>query len=121
VWGLRYIDDLVCRDVDLGGIIERHYALQDPNWNVTAVISTSATVAGRFAYSAYGTPTTLDANFVPASPHLHDWETLFAGYRWDGTLDYCARHRYLNSALGAWISRDPVAITATPSLYEYVR
>ena len=40
VWGLRYIDDLVLRDRDTTGdgtLDERLFALQDPNWNVTAL------------------------------------------------------------------------------------
>jgi hypothetical protein len=36
--GLRYIDDLVLRDRG----VERKYALQDPNWNVVAVLSPAA-------------------------------------------------------------------------------
>ena len=68
VWGLRYIDELICRDRDTDGngtLDERLYALQDANWNVVALTDAAGTVRERYAYDAYGTPSVLDANFTP--------------------------------------------------------
>ncbi len=60
IWGLRYIDDLVLRDRST----ERLYALQDANWNVTAVVNTSGAVEERYQYTAYGLPTFLNPDFT---------------------------------------------------------
>ena len=60
MWGLRYIDDLILRDRDPnadGTLDERLYAFQDPNWNVIALTDVSGDVQERYAYDAYGMPT----------------------------------------------------------------
>ncbi|MBN8625784.1 MAG: hypothetical protein J0M17_09870 [Planctomycetes bacterium] len=114
VWGQRYIDDLVLRDrspTNDGTLSERLYALQDANWNVVAVADTDGAVQERYRYSAYGTPTFLQADFTPRSPNQsgYDWETLYAGYRFDKASGlYQVRFRYLNSTVGQWVTRDPL-------------
>ena len=123
VWGLRYIDDLVLRDRDTdgsGSIDERLYAMQDANWNVTAITNSSGTVQERYAYTAYGTPTILDAAFTSRDSSSYQWETLYAGYRWNAaTKHFQARHRAYGSALGIWLQRDPVGLSAGVNLYQY--
>ena len=68
-------DDLVLRDSNSGGgnlgitgsgLGLRLYALQDANWNVVALVSTSGTVQERFWYTAFGTATALGAEVAPA-------------------------------------------------------
>ena len=57
VWGVRYVDELVLRDRDTTGngtLDERLYALQDANYNVTAITDASGAVVQRFGYEAYG-------------------------------------------------------------------
>ncbi len=123
VRGLRYIDDLVLRDRDTDGngtLDERLYGMQDANWNVTGLVSTSGTVQERYAYSAYGKPMFLDASFVPRSSSSFAWERLFAGYLWDAdVLWYAVRHRVYVVGLG-WVQRDPVWGARSPHLYSYV-
>jgi hypothetical protein len=46
---LRYLDDLVLRDSILY-TPSRLYALQDPNWNMSAIIDTTGAVKERYAY-----------------------------------------------------------------------
>lgn len=106
IWGLRYIDDLVLRDRPS----ERLYAVQDANWNVTAVTDTSGNVQERYSYTAYGVPTVLNPDFtVRSSGTSYGWETLYAGYRSDNESGlYQVRNRYLNSTLGVWATRDLV-------------
>ena len=60
VWGVRYIDDLVCRQADG----QRLYALQDANWNIEAVADAAGNVRERYAYSAYGERRVLDGGFA---------------------------------------------------------
>ena len=123
IWGLRYIDDLVLRDRSAGGTLdERLYALQDANWNVTAIVDDGGDVEERYRYSAYGTPTFLQPDFSPKTPNESefDWQTLYCGYRFDEDSGlYCVRYRYLNAVLGEWITRDPVKYDAGLNLYNY--
>jgi len=125
VWGLRYIDDLVLRDRDTdanGSLDERLYAMQDANWNVTAVTNASGTVQERYAYTAYGVPIFLDAAFGSRSSSSYQWETLFAGYRWDGVSKHLfVRNRVYSPMLGVWLQRDPIDVSEGSNLYEYVR
>jgi len=93
VWGLRYIDDLLLRDRDTdsdGTLDERLYALQDANWNVTAIADASATIEERYAYAAYGTPLFLDSSFDPVGSFAFNWETLFCGYS-SGKKHFCTQ------------------------------
>ena len=112
IWGLRYLDDLICRDRDTtadGILDERLYALQDANWNVTALVDTAGDVQERCAYDAYGKPLFLDASFASRSSSSYNWETLLSGYRWDVyTRLFQVRNRMYHARLGIWLTRDPV-------------
>jgi len=125
VWGLRYIDDLLVRDRDATGggtLNERFYALQDPNWNVTALADITGIVQERNAYDGYGAPTVLTPAFAVRGASLYDWETLYAGYRWDAdSLLYQVRRRSYHTLLGCWLQRDPVRYQGGDyNLYGYL-
>jgi RHS repeat-associated protein len=125
VWGMRYVDDLVLRDRDAtwsGTLGERLYALQDPNWNVTAVMDTAGSVQERYAYAVYGMPSFLTAAFGNKSSSSFEWETLFGGYRWDADTGlFHVRARSYGSNVGAWLQRDPFALGAGDvNLYRFV-
>ncbi|MBL9089961.1 MAG: hypothetical protein JNL96_01970, partial [Planctomycetaceae bacterium] len=125
VWGLRYLDDLVLRDrspTNNGTLSERLYALQDANWNVTAVINASGAVQERYRYTAYGEPEFLNAGFTPVTlGGAYNWETLYAGYCWDAATGlYQVRYRYLHPLLGTWITRDPIGYRAGKNVAQYV-
>ncbi len=126
VWGLRYIDDLVCRDRDTNAnatLDERLYALQDAHWNVVAVAGVSADVLLRIAYSAYGASHLLNEDFTgPYSDSLADWEYRFTGRMENlqtGVHDF--RLRPYHYILGRFISRDLIGYADGPSLYGYGR
>jgi RHS repeat-associated protein len=112
VWGSRYIDDLVLRDRDTNGdgtLDERLYALQDANWNVTAISSAAGSIQERMIYSAYGEPRFLGSAWIQQSDG-YNWETLYAGYCYQsGTGLYHVRHRVFHAPIGAWTQRDPRA------------
>ncbi|HUY35939.1 MAG TPA: RHS repeat-associated core domain-containing protein [Pirellulales bacterium] len=105
VWGLRYIDDLVLRDRGT----ERLFGIQDPNWNLTALCDATGAIQERYRYAAYGLPTVLTPTFVIRGVSSFDWETLFAGYHWDGesAMSY-VRRRWLHPLIGRWITSDPM-------------
>ena len=129
VWGLRYVDDFVLRDRDTdsnGTLDERLYALQDANWNVTALANASGTTQERYTYSAYGMPHVLTPTFATRALSGYGAEVLYAGYRYDsesGLLHVC--NRFLQSDLGSWIQRDPIGYNGNPNraisphLYAY--
>ncbi|MEZ6088431.1 MAG: hypothetical protein R3C05_10470 [Pirellulaceae bacterium] len=60
VWGQRYIDDLICRDISA----QRIYAMQDRQFKTIGLISTTGTVLERYSYTPYGQSTFYDANFT---------------------------------------------------------
>jgi len=123
IWGLRYIDDILLRDRDTnnnGTLDERLYGLQDANWNVTCLIDSSGTAQERFAYSAYGMPMFLDSLFVPQASSAPEWETLYAGYRWDvNTGLFCVRNRVYHTFIGNWVQRDPRGYLSGANMYAY--
>jgi RHS repeat-associated protein len=120
VWGLRYIDDLILRDRSFGDTLdERLYVLQDANWNVIGFCNDIGAMQQRIAYSPYGLPTWLNIFFDGGGDDFQ-WETLFCGYRWDGsTAFYCVRMRYFNARLGFWTKYDPLPQKSRTS-YGYV-
>lgn len=126
VWGLRYIDDLILRDQDTtanGMLDERLYAMQDANWNVTALADTSGSAQERFAYLAYGKPIFLTGSFAAQNTSANAWNILFGSYQLDiATQLYSVRHRTYQPYLGTWIQRDPIRFNAEDgNLYRYVR
>jgi RHS repeat-associated protein len=125
-WGLRYVDDLVLRDRDStggGSLNERLYALQDPNWNATALADRTGTVQERFAYDAYGMSAVLTTSFGARVGSQYDWEVRFSGYRWDTESGlYQVRWRCYHSTLGGFLTRDPLGLEGgSPNLYSYGR
>jgi RHS repeat-associated protein len=121
VWGLRYVDDLVLRDRDTdddGVLDERLYALQDDNWNVTAIIDASGDVEERYAYSPFGVPLFLTNIFDPRAESSFDWQALFTGRRLDpetGLYDF--RNRQLSPLLGSFLVKDPLEFPDGPNAY----
>jgi RHS repeat-associated protein len=124
-WGLGYIDDLVLRDRDATGsgtLNERMYALQDANFNVTALADSTGAVQERYGYDAYGLSTVLTPGFGDRTSSLYAWEVRYGGYRWDGECGlYQVRHRGFHAALGGWLQRDPLGPVAGSNLYEYCK
>ncbi|MEI8379568.1 MAG: glycosyltransferase [Planctomycetota bacterium] len=122
VWGIRYIDDLVCRDrsISAATLNERLYGCQDANWNMTAVVDTSGAVQERYEYDPYGHCTFLSPTFTPRAASSDGWETLYAGYRFDATSGlYSVRNRYYHQRLGTWLTREPYGFQGTDT-YGYV-
>jgi RHS repeat-associated protein len=120
VWGGRYVDDLVLRDRSTSGTLnERLYALQDANWNVTAVTDAAGTVQERYESDPYGVTTPLSPTFEGRSTSAYDWETTYAGYRRDAATGlFAVRNRYYHPMLGTWVTRDRLS---SSNLFEYAK
>jgi len=126
VWGLRYIDDLVIRDRDAtgsGSINERRYGMQDGNWNMMAICDITGAVGERYAYAAYGSPVFMNGSGAVQTSSAIGFETLYAGYRWDGASPqiYYVRNRFLLPFLGTWNRRDPLGYVDGMNLYRNCR
>lgn len=127
VWSPMYVDALVERDRDAdgnGSLEERLYVLQDANWNVTAVVSTSGLVQERYLYDPYGKASVLAPNDWSArSSSFFAWNYLHQGGRYDATSRlYSFRNRDYSATLGRWVEQDPLGFAAGDSnLYEDVR
>ena len=134
-------------DFDVPGNSQVHTAIYyttDANYNVTALVDTAGAVVERYYYDPYGKATICDANwqplhytgFTPLGIRYNDggWsaygnEILCCGYFYDDETsqdasvtvgasgNYCCRHRYLSTAFGTFINRDP--IQADMNLYRY--
>ena len=122
VWGQRYIDDLVLRDRDTddnGSLDERLYSQQDANWNMVALIDTSATLEERYLYSPFGWPIILDGamSFIRTTSDF-DIESLFTSQRFDWmTMLHMFRNRYFDSITGSFVTRDPLVYPDGPNVY----
>jgi len=95
--------------------------MQDGNWNTIAICDITGSVGERYAYSAYGTPVFMTGAGVVQSASTIGFETLYAGYRWDGTTPqmYYVRNRFLLPMIGTWNRRDPLGYVDGLGLYKY--
>jgi RHS repeat-associated protein len=123
VCGRRYIDETLVEDTfDCSGLsdLQRIYSCQDGNWNVMLCTEADGQVVERCYYDAYGAISWISATFEDKEASECKWDRGFAGYLLDFESElYGARNRYLNSALGSWVRRDPNGEYARDSLYGY--
>jgi RHS repeat-associated protein len=118
VWGIRYVDELVCRD---NATPERLFAVQDARFNVTSLCGLSGAVAERFVYDAYGTFTTLSGSWSATSEGLN-WAYFQQGWYLDvASWLYVSRRRLYGPTLGVWLQRDPTDYLDSGNLYQYLR
>lgn len=127
VWHPEYVDALALRywdSDDSGSPDAYHYYLQDANYNVTAVTDNAGAVVERYAYSPYGEPTVLDANFAVDANGASDVENvyLYTGRERDPETGLqLNRERFYTSNLGRWLMRDPIVYRGgDANLYAYV-
>ncbi|MDO4574991.1 MAG: RHS repeat-associated core domain-containing protein [Planctomycetia bacterium] len=117
-WGLRYIDDLVCRHVGFDKI----YSLSDPNWNVVALVNSAGIPVERYTYNAFGTPQIYDGNFTPRSSSNYAWTRTFTGQVLDHETNFMLyRNRFYHPTLGRFLTRDPIGYESDRmNIYRYV-
>jgi RHS repeat-associated protein len=126
VWSPVYVDALVLRDRDADGaggtLEERLYALQDANWNVTALVNTSGAVQERYTYDPYGLPTARDPGTWDARSISFGWNYLHQGGRYEAAVGlYHFRMREYSATLGRWVQVDPIGFAAgDANYYVYV-
>jgi len=119
VWGIRYVDELVCRD---DATPQRLYACQDANFNVTSITDTSGVVQERYLFDPYGSRTIMTASWGVITSSAYVWVIGYQGLIHDSESWLVhARNRYLAPQLGVWSSRDFLGYLNSPNLYEFVR
>ena len=116
LWGLRYLDDLICFTPDYT------IALTDANFNVVAVANQSG-LTERYTYTAFGQRTILTPSYAPRSESMYPALTrTFTSQVLDqetGVMLY--RNRYYVPTLGRFMTRDIVGYGGIDeNLYRYV-
>jgi RHS repeat-associated protein len=121
---MRYVDELVLRDRDTnadGSLDERLYALQDSNFNVTALADTSGAVQERYSYTPYGTRSIHDGSFAARTTSSYGWTVGHQGLTHDGESELVYnRNRVYHPGVGRFIQRDRLGYVDGMSLYHYV-
>lgn len=133
IWSPVYVDALIARDRNAdgtAGLEERIYALQDANWNTTAIVAasgvqgfpTTGQVIYRFIYSPFGTHEVLNAAWGSVPSPTIPWSHLFQGLEnTDATKLYHMRNRDYSASLGRFIQRDPIGFAAGDNnVYRFV-
>jgi RHS repeat-associated protein len=120
----NYVDEVLT--MDRGG--QTYYYHQNAMWSPAAVTDSSASVAERYTYDAYGQVIVLDASYTPVPPNA--WGTphsaignpwLFTGRELDEETGlYFYRARYYDAAKGRFLQRDLRDYDDGPNLYMYV-
>jgi RHS repeat-associated protein len=128
VWSAAYVDAVVERDRNGdndsstgnrgktgSGLEQRTYALQDANWNTTAVVLVHdddwVELVDRILYDPYGAPTFLYSDWTPDTNYpasVSSWIYLPQGGRYDpatGLVD--KRNRVYSTSLGRPVQTDP--------------
>ncbi|AMV31579.1 tRNA3(Ser)-specific nuclease WapA precursor [Pirellula sp. SH-Sr6A] len=116
-----YIDEPVVRKAaGTSGTI--HYLHRNQQYSITAVTTSSGSVAERYAYTAYGQPTILDGSGAVLSSSAINNRYTYTGREWDATLGlYHFRARWMSSKSGRFLTRDPIGFRGKQNLlYGYV-
>ncbi|MBO0699083.1 MAG: RHS repeat protein, partial [Zavarzinella sp.] len=124
-WSPVYVDAMIARDRDTNGdgtFDERLYAIQDANWNVTALLDTSGMAQERYAYDAFGLPGYLTGTWGARPNSLYAWVYLDQGGRWDAPAAVTLhQNRLYSPTLGRWLQLDPIGFNGKDvCLYRYV-
>jgi RHS repeat-associated protein len=114
-----YIDEPVVRKgAGTGGTI--HYYHRNQQYSVTAITNAAAALAERYAYTAYGLPTILNASATIIATSAISNRYTYTGREWDATLAlHHFRARWMSPVAGRFLSRDPIEFEGSQwNLYE---
>jgi RHS repeat-associated protein len=116
-----YIDEPVVRKgTGTGGTI--HYYHRNQQYSIYAVTTSAGAVTERYAYTAYGQPTVLNAsaNVISASAIGNRYS--YTGREWDATVGlHHFRARWMSGVTGRFLGRDPIGYDDGPNLVSIVR
>jgi RHS repeat-associated protein len=89
-------------------------------YSVTALSDSSGNVSERYAYTAYGQPTFLNASGAVQTSSAASNRYTYTGREWDSTLGlYHFRARWMSGMTGRFLTRDPITYNGSDwNLYE---
>ena len=91
-------------------------------YSVTAITTSTGAIAERYAYTAYGQPTILNASGTVISATTLSNRYSYTGREWDATLGlHHFRARWMSPSAGRFLRRDPIGYEAGVSLYQFLR
>ena len=95
---------------------------RNQQYSITAVTTSAGAIAERYAYSAYGQPTILDASASVLSSSAINNRYTYTGREWDATLVlHHFRARWMSPIAGRFLGRDPIGYMGSPYLlYEFL-
>ena len=95
---------------------------RNQQYSVTAVTTSAGAIAERYAYSAYGQPTILDASASVLSSSAINNRYTYTGREWDSTLGlHHFRARWMSPETGRFMGRDPIGYEGSEwHLYEFL-
>jgi len=115
-----YIDEPVVRKTaGTGGTLV--YFHRNHQYSITAVTTSAGAISERYAYTAYGQPTILNASGSPLTPQASSLTNRYSytGREWDATLGlHYFRARWMSPSAGRFITRDPIGYVDGPSLFR---
>ncbi|MFN9712858.1 MAG: RHS repeat domain-containing protein [Planctomycetota bacterium] len=97
-----------------------HFYHRNHQYSVTAMTTSTGAIAERYAYTAYGQPTILNASGTPLSPQTSTLNSRYSytGREWDVTLGlHHFRARWLSPNAGRFLTRDPIGYADGELLY----
>jgi RHS repeat-associated protein len=91
-------------------------------YSVTAITTSAGAVSERYAYTAYGLPTILNASATIIATSAISNRYTYTGREWDATLGlHHFRARWMSPIAGRFLGRDPIGYRATdPNLQRFV-
>jgi len=91
-------------------------------YSVTAITTSTGTIAERYAYTAYGQPTILEASASVLGSSAINNRYTYTGRDWDATLGlYHFRARWVSPSVGRLLTTDPIGYAVSKwNLTEYV-
>jgi RHS repeat-associated protein len=113
-----YIDEPVVRKTaGTGGTLV--YFHRNHQYSITAVTTSTGAIAERYAYSAYGQPTVLDASASVLSSSAINNRYTYTGREWDATLGlHHFRARWMSGLTGRFLTRDPFDYIDGTNMYS---
>lgn len=96
---------------------------RNQQYSVTAITTAAGAIAERYAYTAYGLPTILNASAtIIAASAISNCYT-YTGREWDATLSlHHFRARWMSPIAGRFLTRDPIGYPGSEwDMYEFVR
>jgi RHS repeat-associated protein len=91
-------------------------------YSITAITTSTGAISERYAYTAYGQPTILDASASVLSSSAINNRYTYTGREWDATIAlHHFRARWMSPNAGRFLSRDPIRYRSGLNMYQYAR